>query len=234
MLRCSAEYGGVAYIYSSQLSNTVEFVSCKFYYNVATVEEAEDDLCGGSAIFLSSKIGFVKRCTFRNNTVKLLNDYNTNSKSLLDEKHSFSIINCNFDISSDSKYALFYSAGIDGIKIELENCVFSGDLDDDAHFIDGRLLKKNSPKLAIKSCKFSSPSNKVFNSSPDNQFVSVNLKEQEFNYELLDTRKFYKFIKLTAPASICVIALFLITIFMVVWKMKNYSKNNQNEDETSL
>lgn len=184
---------------------------------------AENDFYGGSAIFLSSKTGLILRCTFVNNSVKFLNDHNDNSKLLLDEKQSFSIIECNFEISKDSKYALFYDAGIDGTRMEINNCFFSGHLDDDAHFIEARLLKKNSPMLAIKSCRFS---------GPNNQSVLIKEMKQDFKYEILENRKAYEFILLAASA--CAVAIFLVIIFVVASKMKNYSNNIQDDNEISL
>ena len=225
IIKCSAEYGGGAYIYSKSKDNIVDIFNCIFQNNVATRPQSDNNLYGGSAMFLTVKKSIVKKCTFENNNVKIYHDVNSAATSRINslEDASLLLTECKFKISKNMKYSLFYYGGNYATNIKLNSCAFYGQLDDSAYFIDGQMANKYSPKMIVKSCKFSSNSFKALNQN--GQFASIDLKDQIFEsdqFEESSGKK--KSMKSIIIISVLVMAL-VIVVSLVIFIKKRINPN---------
>lgn len=238
-IRCTADYGGGIYVYSSSKSNIVEVDSCNFIDNVATKEESETGLFGGSAIFLSVKKSRIRKCKFENNDIKVYTNFeqSSNSRILPLDSASLTFSDCRFKINEKMKFSFFYYGGNGATPIQLESCIFSEKLQDGSFFIDGKLINKDSPKLVIKSCKYSSKLEKVLNINK--QFASIDIKDQIFEFnefeEYSEKKKInVKLISIIA-ASVLAVMIVLITIVIVLKKRiyPNTNSSKQDKIETS-
>lgn len=162
---CKATYGGGIYAYCSLEDKIVTIKSCHFTSNEASETApttGDTNLFGGSAIFLSTKKSIVIKSKFKSNPgtgMKVYNPFTDTSSKILNSESSISVSDCEFEVNEKSTSSLIYAGGInDDIPTKVENCVFTGKLSKNAHYIDGTTLngkKKNSPKLVVHSCKFS-------------------------------------------------------------------------------
>lgn len=145
---------------------------------------------------MSSKKSDVINCQFAKNrgkggSGKIYNDFDELSTKILEleknEKYLVSISQSNFEIDSTSSCSLYYvRESKKAVSIDVNDCIFNGDLSKDAHHIDGTSLLKESetPKLRIKSCKFSSDINSALNSKNNdhsNSFASFDISNQEID-----------------------------------------------------
>ena len=52
-------------------------------------------------------------------------------------KGSLIISDCSFEIKDSSHTGVFYVKGHNGVYLEMSHCTFSGNLDDNSHYING-------------------------------------------------------------------------------------------------
>lgn len=155
-IRCSAEYGGGAYIYTSSESNLVEIEKCIFKDNVATKEDSPDGVFGGSAVFLRAMWASVVRCKLSNNNIKIFQEFpssanllnNPNRESLLTLSH------CHFEVDKNMKFSVFVHNDKSASQILLTGCTFSGKLQEGAYFIDGQSTNTNLASFLANYQKF--------------------------------------------------------------------------------
>lgn len=246
---CQATYGGAVYINTNSVNNIVSIKSCKFSSNQALISDSKT-LLGGSAVFLAARKGIITDCTFVENkgeggSLRINNNFDTILQGK-DEEASVIISNCNFKIQKSSKCSLFYVRGNGKSSFELKNCLFTGTLAKNAHFIDGQSLVKEAPKLQVKSCKFSYDSINSLNLDPNNDFLAVDLKDQVFNYsdpknEEEDFCMWKIIVAIIVPTVVIVVIIIVVGIVI----KKKYSNRNiigdgemaedlSNNDESSL
>ena len=218
-----AEYGGAVYISSSSLSDTINIENCIFKNNVATKLEGPDEASGGSGLLLYAYTGVIRRCKFKNNEVKIVNNVQSlYSLSIPLEKPTFKLSECSFSVDKTSKFSIFYHGRERKTTLELEKCIFKGDLNDNAYFIDGQLNSKNSLKLIIRDCKFPPKLRKVLN--PNSKFELVEIKEKTKEMNKM------KIISIVSVFGIAAGAILIITIMKKRSNELNYS-NGQEEIE---
>ena len=237
------------FFYSRSIKNEVNYIKYTFKNNVASIVETEDGFYDGSAIFLSAAAGIIKRCIFKNNSIKLTNNY-AEDKSYIDTKilpnqDSYLISDCTFYISKDLKNSLFYYGYNSGTSLEIKRCIFDGELGNNSHFIDGKILNKNSSKVFIKSYKFSSNVKDAFNFDLNNDFISINIKDQVFEFNdhaenKKTTKSSWKFNPISA-ASVCALAVILVAALIIMMIKKNKNKSiaddelsNENKDNQEI
>lgn len=244
---CEAQYGGAVYIYSNSVNNKVVITHCTFNGNTAKAKETESKMFGGAAIFLSAVRGKMVRNKFSNNngpggSVKLYNVFNINSyeddvnseaKSLSSDKQSILISECSFEVNKKSGCGLFYLPGKSGSSFELNGCKFTGELHGNSHYIDGKAVQSGQQKLVVKNCKFSYDAKQSLNLDPNNNFLQIDLKDQEFEFE---ERKSIKkksssstlkvIVVFGAPAAIA----FIIVAMFVVFTIKKNKHNILQEN----
>ena len=151
----SAEYGGAVYIHSTSLTNVILVEKCTFINNVATKAENDNNLYGGSAIFLYAYWATVKKCNFKNNEIKIFDNLDSSNSMLLSsDEYSFKFYKCSFEVDNNSKFSIFYYSGKRRATLKIEECNFDGKLKSGACFIDGQLTSNKSPKLILKNCMF--------------------------------------------------------------------------------
>lgn len=130
-------------------------------------------------------------CSFHRNKgsgLKIYNQFKDSSSSRLlkENQLSVSINDCFFEIDKLSSSSLFYvRANKNEIPVKVKDCVFTGELAEDAHHIDGSLSSEINEKsnLRIESCKFSSGMDKAVNSKKyPLLFASFDNELQQFNY----------------------------------------------------
>ncbi|KAK8871350.1 hypothetical protein M9Y10_007071 [Tritrichomonas musculus] len=160
---CRAVCGGGIFIYSEPTANKIDIYKCKFFSNSASIEsENNDDFYGGSAIELASVKGTIIKCSFKNNVgngVKIVNKFEDLEKSKMSIKTqlSLSITDCEFEADEESKSSILNVRGKnDEIPVEVNGCVFKGNLAEGNYHFDGELheTKNEMMNLHIKSCKF--------------------------------------------------------------------------------
>ncbi|KAK8883822.1 hypothetical protein M9Y10_042921 [Tritrichomonas musculus] len=234
-----AKCGGAAYIYSESKKNQVGIYFCTFLNNVASNEKTDDNLYGGSSLYLTARTVKVLNNNFRSNSgydVKIVNRFNkqqTKSSFFFLDKFYYNnknlmISDCTFEVSRNTLCSIFYSSG-DGLPYELRSCSFIGKLETNAHFIDGQILSNNSPKLIVKNCKFNANFKRALNL--DNNFLSVDLNDQIFNEndikEVKSSTKLWKIIVAVAvPAVACA------AIAVVIITVKKHNQNDKKENKT--
>lgn len=238
-----AKCGGAIYIYSSSKLNGVLISYCIFVGNTASATPSPDGKFGGSAIFLTARNGSVKNNIFRDNkgdgpALKIYNRYEkqSSSASLLNHNYDnghFVISNCQFEINKNAKGCLFYDRGRDGAMFEIVDCKFSGSLAHGSFFIDGNSAKNdNSPKLAIRRCKFSSALKNALNLDPNNNFMSVDLDDQVFLSYSEEGKKKLASWKIIVPVALAAVAVAVIVVAVIVMKRKKPNKQQEHEMTT--
>ena len=202
------------------------------------------------------KKGDICQCSFSKNIgsgVKIYDDFKNqplpDNKRSTKENHqdfssSVSINGCIFEVDKESSSSIFY---VHSHKVEIPvnviNCIFDGELNEDAHYIDGyshNEENKKDSKLRIRSCKFSADAERAVNlkksailfDSSDNEYnhrnvynvkkvatKSDNVKQNEFNMNLLTI------VAVTACAAI------LVAIFAIKKKSASFDGNSDIADE---
>lgn len=232
-----AQYGGAIYVYSSSVNNLVMIKHCNFINNKATQPIAPKTKSGGSAIFLTARRGDVGFNTFVSHddaetVFRIYNKFDKETQAMnLDSSHKdgFVVSDCIFEKNKCLKASLFYTTDSNGSPFELINCKFLDNLQQGAHYIDGLSLSRNSPKLSVKRCKFSSNLKNSFNEN--NNFMSVDLNDQVFSSYSDDVKK-ESLTSLTIATgvvvSVAVIAIVSAVVIFIVVKRK---KNNDNAND---
>lgn len=159
--QCSATYGAGIYAYSSSDQCLVTIDSCKFDSNTI-VEDSSSPLIGGSAMYLTVKIGNVVNCDIRGaskySLIKATKDFTTYSNlrriDQLSSQNSLLISSCHFKHNDDSTTSIYYVSSMKGAQIEVNRCIFKGKLSNGNHYIDGKLLTKEANKISVNSCTF--------------------------------------------------------------------------------
>ncbi|KAK8865060.1 hypothetical protein M9Y10_010590 [Tritrichomonas musculus] len=240
---CRAKYGGAVYLYSSSRKNTVKVKYCNFIGNTAT-STSNDAQFGGSAIYVTARKGVISNNIYRGNQgdggdLKIYNRFpneeNSNRLSLLDNKEEGSVVisDSTFEIGKKADCCLFYLCGDKGTNVELQRCVFSGPLGSNSHYINGKSISKDGPKIVVKRCKFSYDSTKAFNSDQYNEFMSIDLKDQDFEFNGSEIKKkSFSTWMIVAAVVASVVAVVAISGLIVFVKMRK-NKNTVDENEMS-
>ena len=163
---CKAVYGGAVCIYSSDETNNVTILNCTFISNKASSHSSASDngFLGGGAVFVTFKQCYVFNCKFMLNkghggAFKIYNKFDqqtTNLKKLGgNDENSFIINGCQFDHYQKAKSAIYLDGAKEGTKIQINQCVFHGKLNNGVHYIDGNFVgNQASPEIKIQSCDF--------------------------------------------------------------------------------
>lgn len=149
---------------------------------------------------MTARKGVIIRNVFRNNNgeggaVKISNLFNEDNLIMLnnngdnDDESSLLISDCSFEMLNNNDCYLFYLRGNNGANVKLSKCKFTGILSDGRYYIKGKSASKEEegPKLVVKSCIFESVFSKSFNMN--NDFLSIDLKEQIFSLNEYDENK---------------------------------------------
>lgn len=186
-------------------------------------------LFGGSAIFLTSYNGIVIRNKFIGNQGSSIVMINTitdnNDNDLLLEHHSIIVSECYFEINQFADCGLFYVGGNKATTPELINCNFTGNLNKDAHYINGVNIVKDSSKLIIKHCQFDADVEKAFKLDIKNSFFKADLKSQVFKINSKEKLKKSPSFSLKM-ALVPSLALVIVVIFIIFKKNQNTEDNN--------
>ena len=160
-VNCKALYGGAVFVQTSSPTVTATIRNCIFKENEATAPLSEK-MSGGAALYLNVRNGLVVDNEFiknKGNSIKVVNTFDTRYAMLLDVSHpSVLVSKCKLENNLDSSCLFFYVGGNNGVKFEVNDCLFFGTLNEGNHYIDGLSLSKDSQKLHVSNCKFSSDS----------------------------------------------------------------------------
>lgn len=232
--KCTAKYGAAVYIFSPSEISPIQILLCTFDSNEAT-STSENSLFGGSALYITAKLGAISECVFLNNkgkggAVKISEDFSVLPEGLrmLQKEANYSqgsivISGCSFQINEYSDCSLFYANEKRSTKIEINDCTFTGKLTKDAHYIDGNPLEEERPNVIVRSCKFSADKYRALNS----KFIKVDLNNQV----LLNNNNFEKK-HLTSKSIITFSTLALAaTIIITIVVLKRNHHNAHSEDE---
>ena len=228
---CKANYGAAVFIYSEY--NPVNINSCTFKKNQLTASSGHQGFAGGSALYLTIKTGQILDCSFEANkgaggavkisdnfdikpsTLRMLQKTKTNST-----QSSILISGCTFEIEENSDSSLYYALSKRSIKVDVNKCTFKGKLASDAHHIDGMVIGKEMPNLAIKSCHFSANQNSALN----RKFLKVDLGDQ-----VLASKKENKQLSMTIILELSIVA---VTTALIIAFYKKVNGNNENSANT--
>ena len=139
--------------------------NCTFKLNEALKKKPtnNDYLYGGSSIFFSVRNLNITESSFERGrgpggSVKIYNVFDESLDSSLrklDEiTNSLSISGCSFEDEKGSTNSIYYYSERRGNNFEINDCSFKGKLNKGSHYIDGKLIDKDSQKINIKSCRF--------------------------------------------------------------------------------
>ncbi|KAK8887504.1 hypothetical protein M9Y10_038552 [Tritrichomonas musculus] len=136
-----------------------------------------------------------------------------------------------------SKYSIFYLGGNHAIPLKLENCIFKGKLENGAHYIDGDLTNKDSPKLFIQSCIFSDDKKYALSLEANDDFVSKRLNGHIIYHSKFEdgksTKKNSNYIAIALSSLITIVVAFAIVIFIIERKKNLYSDDQDEFEMTS-
>ena len=237
----TAQYGGALYIYSVSSLNLVTVAYCNFENNHATAAVSTTAKYGGSGAFITARSSIILNNHFSDNQgpgpdLRIYNRYSTtlNDQPIKNANLGHIIIsNCMFEIGKNSQSSLFYDHGNDVPSIELVDCEFSGNLAPGSHFIDGHApTNNNSPKLAVKGCKFDSNVKDALNLDPNNSFMTVDLKDQIFSIKTDETtmnKKQNDASKIFVTVAASAVAVLVVLVLVVV--KKRYQNDQQQDDQ---
>lgn len=238
---CIADYGGAVYIYSSSINNLVSIKSCTFQENKAKENiDPTNDFAGGSAIFLMANRGVILSCRFKSNTgaggsVKMVGIYqsDSNAASVLHHESSpkVQVKDCFFSVSES---AIFYLASSESdSKVEVCNCVFTGKLPKDGHYIDGLLVNKKAPKMVVRSCKFVEKDfEKVV--AKNSLFAAVDQKSIVLGYSEMEREKEESHSSWMLYAGMAAAALVAVVAFFLVRRFRNSIENDEQLRDDEL
>ena len=251
-INCKAAFGGGIYIYSLSEKIPANIESCNFEGNEVFDNKANTNgLFGGSAICLTIKckssilnskfkrnIGRGGSCKIDNNfDNKPKNNNNVFRSNLLSNKRirnndassSLIISNCNFEMNDESSCSIYYVQGkTKSNKAEVKNCVFSGNLDKNAHYIDGEFNGNDVPNLKIQECRFSSDKKGAVN---DKILKMISNNHIYFNKENNNSLMKSSFTTWAAVAASAVIVLIIVAALIVE---KKKDSNKQTFDITYI
>lgn len=246
-IKCSAENGGGCYIYSNLITNSITITNCLFSQN--SIKESQDassknELRGAeSGVFMNAMRGSIRRCQFIDNksegSCTILNDFSNDEQSkknikILSENNDENLVlisDCTFKINAKSKSSLFYVGGKYGSNAELRNSVFKGNLDDGAHRIDEKSFTIDAHKLIVKSCTFSHGVQKSLNYDQNNSFLSIDLKNQifDYSYEIKKSKVSWKIIVSIVVSVVAIAAILVIEIIIIIKKKKLDNQIDEHE-----
>ena len=196
---------------------------------------SENAKYGASGAYIKSRKGKVKLNSFIDNngpgsTLTIDNDFSEDTKSsfILRDESPFVVSQCHFEISTNADTGVYYVKGKHGHLVELSDCTFKGYLNKGSHFIDGKSISDDSPKLAIKNCKLldNGSDNLLFDS---NDLFITEKSADTVNRHDFDKSKKKAVIVVTVTAAIAFIAIF--GFFILIKRMN--PNNLLNEDEMS-
>ena len=249
---CKAYYGGAVYIYCGSKKVPVSVNTCTFTGNeLIPNNNAEDDnlKTGGKSIFVVAKKGRINNCNFKKKQgstttsstedLKFVgkfdeDDYLVSKSSARGLSNDyigdglFSITKCKFEIDEKSRSAISYLTGKSATKLEIKDCIFTGDLHDGAHYITEKIIGNESPKMIVKSCKFAADSKNSLNVDLRNNLISGNV----FNYDNSEERNYdsntWKIIAAIVIPALSVIA--IAAVVAVIYVKMNRNQLNDDSD----
>lgn len=218
--------------YSNNWNNRVIVKKCIFLLNTVHAEVNENGKYGASGAYVKSRKGKVKQNSFIDNngpgsTLTIDNDFKEDTKRsfLLSNESPFVVSQCYFEISQNADSGVFYINGKHGYFVELSDCTFKGYLNKGSHFIDGKSISDDSPKLSVKNCKLlnNDSNNLLFDSKA--LFIAEKSADTVNRHDL-DKSKKKAVIVVTVTAVVAFIAIF--GFFIIIKRM---NPNLLNEDE---
>ena len=109
----------------------------------------------------------------------------------------------------------------------MSDCTFKGNLVKGSHFIDGKSISDDSPKMAVKNCKFLGNESEMLISDSNALFMGEREKViDSIKRKNLNQSKEIAVIVITVTASVAFFA-----IFGFVINIKRENNNILNEDE---
>lgn len=234
-------------MYSNIEQNSIVVKDCVFESNSLIDSTSSDSsLVGGSAIYIHAQNSITMRCKFIKNsgTSSVIVDYNYDNvqSSLLKSffKAPVLIDYCIFEIDSSSKSSISYILlSKKAVNTQVSNCIFSGKIVDGAHHIVINSNEIGSPKLNIKSCKFTCDKSKSINLNLDdhnalNSIVSFDVNNQQFHYDSKNHQNVKSNSKSLFVLSVSFIVVAVIAsiaiIVVIVMKKPIDDESNDNKD----
>ena len=227
-IRCSAAFGGACYLYSKAEENEVSILFCNFDGNIATKQKPPNDkdhFYGGSSIFISSKNTNVTKSRFHSGkgsggAFKVYNRFDetpSNANTLdVNERHIY-FDGCTFEHEDEAKSSIYYVID-DKSNIEITECSFKGKLSKGSHYVEGKMLSSQSPKLKIKLCSFE-------DENEHNSFVVKDQKIKDRKKQLEEN---------ILMANVLGIGVFILVIAFVCFIIKTFKSSSIKDNSYDL
>lgn len=215
---------------------------CTFTSNVALAPEVEGTKCGGSAMFLSVRKGRIKQNNFYDtegtgSIVKLYNKFDEDqfSLKLLNKNEGLIISGCKFEINNQNSCCIYYLTGNTGTNVELIDSSFTGFLTKGFHYIEGKSLSNNSPKMIVKKCRFSNTLSNALNKDYSMSYLQIDFKDQVFDADgLRESKKSLESWKISLVIAVPAVVVATIIIGLIIFFVKRRNPNIFEENEMSI
>ena len=240
VLRCKSNYGGGAFLYCGNKESGVLIKSCTFQYNEARLKRSDNHLFGGGSVFLTALNSEVIDSKFEHSKgvggfkiYDILDELDSKQaiKQLEEENNNNLIIfsGCQFDNEKDSSNSIDLVSGKIGSVIDVIDCNFKGKLINGAHYIDGKLNNKDSPKINIKSCSFDYEINTSVNTKLIKEISSIKIMK---NLEFIKETNKWKTLSCVSILAACILILCLS--FIKVKRIVIQKDDNHFDSQFSL
>ena len=241
VLRCKSNYGGGAFLYSGNKESGVLIKSCIFQYNEAKLRHSDNHLFGGGSVFLTALNSDVIDSKFEHSkgaggfkVYNILDELDSKQTiKQLEEDNNNNLIffsGCQFDNKKDSSNSIDFVSGKFGSDIDVIDCNFKGKLTNGAHYIDGKLNNKDSPKVNIKSCSFDYEIDTSVNTELIKEISSIKImKNLEFTKET-NKWKTISYVSILA-SSILILYLSFIKVKRIVIEKDDNRFDSQLDEE---
>ena len=253
---CKAKYGGAVYIYCGTPKAPAKVSSCEFSGNQLLPNSETDHLhIGGKAIFVVAKRGKISECKFHENPgegedMKIITTFDEDDYLLKDNHRkisikeveeeeyqydeSFMISNCHFDTDKQSRNSIYSFAGKHGTKVEVQNCIFTGDLSEGSHYISEKVMPDASSRMIVKSCKFASDSENSMNLNPINAQTSGNVFNYQYSKEVKETKEVKVSRKIVTTIAFTTLAVNVIVVIVAIIYKKRLVEDDSQSNISSI
>lgn len=134
---------------------------------------------------------------------------------------SILISKCDFEIRKDSKNSIKFFNANSQAEIEVNDCIFTGNIADDSHHIEEQIVGRHSPKLMIKNCKFSSDKKNSLKLDPNHNVKLIQFSNQVYNYSKIENSDYLKTMTSIVISSLTVVTVMTLTVLFYLKRKNN-------------
>ncbi|OHT17560.1 hypothetical protein TRFO_00793 [Tritrichomonas foetus] len=228
--KCQAAGGGGLYATATTANRYFVVINCSFHKNAAVttnknqLTSESNPLLSGGALSIIGHDVLVEKCEFSDNqgvaadVLMFIPSGVSATRGILIKDSTF-----NFKGKKETPSSLFFARGVSyRVNAKLINCVFSGSLKQDSHYIDADNYEDSRGKLVLE--------NVVFNNAHKEEVFAGNMEDyidldaSSFSYKEKLSKAAVIALSVVIPLVVIVIALVLVVVFI--------KKRGKNETQT--